>query len=75
MATHGFQCRTQLILPPQDRAPEVKTVVRHMDGRMYGGVGFAAFFGLGILIFQHAGVAMLLGFIGSLLGRYLASRK
>ena len=75
MATHCFQCRTQLILPEQDRSPEVKALVRTMDYRIYGGIGFAAFFAIGFVVLQSASAAIVLGFIGGALGRYIANRK
>jgi hypothetical protein len=75
MATHCFQCRTQLIFPEQERSPEVKAVVRQMDSRIYGGMGFGVCCVIGYLVFQHAGGAVFLGFVGGGLGRYIASRK
>ena len=75
MATHCYQCRTQLIVPSQDRAPEVKAVVRSMNSRMYGGIGFGIFFGIGLLIFERPGISVLLGFAGNLIGRYIANRN
>ena len=75
METHCFQCRTQLILPEQDRSPEVKAVVRSMDARIYSGVGFGVFFVIGFILLRNAGAGFFLGFIGGMLGRYIASRK
>lgn len=75
MSAHCFQCRTQLIFLEQDRTPEVKAFVRKMDYRIYGGLGFLAFLVIGFVVFQSADTAILLGFVGGVLGRYIASRK
>ena len=75
MAMHCFQCRTQLIFPEQERSPEVKAVVRRMDGRIYSGIGFWVLCVLGYVVFQHAGAAIFFGLIGGALGRFIASRK
>lgn len=75
MSVHCFQCRTQLIFPEQDRSPEVKALVRKMDYRIYGGIGSAAFFVIGFVVFQSVGTAIIIGFVGGVLGRYIATRK
>ena len=75
MSVHCFQCRTQLIFLEQDRAPEVKKLERKMDYRIHGGIGSAAFFVIGFAVFQSVGTALLIGFIGGVLGRYIAGRK
>lgn len=75
MAIRCFQCHTQLILPEQDRAPEVKALVRGMNSRLYGAVGFVAFCVIGMLIFQNAVIASVMGIIGGALGRYIASQE
>ncbi len=75
MATHCFQCRTQLIVPQQDRSPEVKAVVRNMELRIYTAVGFGVFLAIGFVFLQSAGASIFLGLVGGMLGRYIANRN
>jgi hypothetical protein len=75
MATHCFQCRTQLILLEQDRSPEVKSTMRKMDYRIYGGIGFAVFSAIGFVVFQSGFAAVFFGFAGGVIGRYIVHQK
>ena len=75
MAVRCIQCNTLLIPEAEGRSPEVEALVHSMDSRVYGGVGFLAGFFIAGAITQKIGPALLFGFVGGALGRYIAKRK
>jgi len=75
MTVRCIQCNTLLIPEAEGRAPEVKAVVRSMNSRFYGWVGFLAGFFIAGIATQKLGPSLLLGFVGSVLGRYIARRQ
>ena len=75
MAVRCIQCNTLLIPEAEGRSPEVKDVVRAMDSRVYGWVGFFIGFFIAGVATQKIGPALLFGFVGGMLGRYIARQK